>query len=44
MVTELVDIKPRLREVLGYRHISKLCNALQRELKIDAKTSKTKAV
>ena len=43
MATALVDIEPRLRKVMGYRHLSRLREALQRELKIDKKASKTKA-
>jgi putative transposase len=43
MATALVDIEPRLRKVMGYRHLLKLREALQRELKIDRKTAKTKA-
>jgi len=38
-----VDIEPRLRKVMGYRHLPKLREALNRELKIGTKTSKTKA-
>ena len=34
-----LDIEPRLRKVVGYRHLPKLREALQRELKIEAKTS-----
>jgi transposase-like protein len=41
--TALVDIEPRLRRVVGYRHLSKLREALKRELEIDTKTSKRKA-
>ncbi len=41
--TALVDIEPRLRKVVGYRHLPKLREALKRELKIDTKTSKRKA-
>jgi putative transposase len=39
LATALVDIEPRLRKVVGYRHLPKLREALQRELKIVAKTS-----
>jgi putative transposase len=39
LATALVDIEPRLRKVVGYRHLPKLREALQRELKIEAKTS-----
>jgi len=38
-----MDIEPRLRKVRGYRHLPKLREALQRELKIDLKASKRKA-
>ncbi len=41
--TALVDIEPRLRKVMGYRHLPKLREALQRELKIARKTPKTQA-
>lgn len=43
LATALVDIEPRLRKVMGYRHLPKLREALQRELKIDKKTSKREA-
>ncbi len=39
LATALVDIEPRLRKVVGYRHLPKLRQALKRELKIEAKTS-----
>jgi transposase-like protein len=35
LATALLDIEPRLRRVKGYKHLSKLRNALQRELKIE---------
>ncbi len=41
--TALVDIEPRLRKVVGYRHLPKLREALKRELEIDTKTPKRKA-
>ena len=41
--TALVDIEPRLRKVMGYRHLPKLREALKRELEIDTKTSKGQA-
>ena len=34
---------PRLRKVMGYRHLPRLRDALKRKLKIDTTTSKTKA-
>jgi putative transposase len=43
LATALVDIEPRLRKVMGYRHLPKLREALKRELKIDTKTSMRKA-
>ena len=43
LATALVDIEPRLRKVMGYRHLPKLREALRRELKINTKTSKKKA-
>jgi putative transposase len=42
LATALVDIEPRLRKVVGYRHLPKLREALMRELKIEDKTSKRK--
>jgi transposase-like protein len=39
LATALVDIEPRLRKVLGYRHLPKLREALKRELKIETMTS-----
>ena len=39
LATALVDIEPRLRKVVGYRHLPELREALKRELKIEAKTS-----
>ena len=39
LATALVDIEPRLRKVMGYRHLPKLREALKRELKIGAKPS-----
>lgn len=35
----LVDIEPRLRKVVGYRHLPKLREALKRELTLEEKTS-----
>ena len=43
LATALLDIEPRLRKVMGYRHLPKLRDALKRELKIDTTTSKKKA-
>jgi transposase-like protein len=40
--TALVDIEPRLRKVMGYRHLPKLREALKLELEIDTRTSTTK--
>ena len=42
LATALLDIEPRLRKVMGYRHLPRLRDALKRELKIDTTTSKTK--
>ncbi len=39
LATALVDIEPRLRKVVGYRHLSKLREALKRELTLEKKTS-----
>jgi transposase-like protein len=37
LASALVDIEPRLRKVMGYRHLPKLREALKRELKIEQK-------
>lgn len=39
LATALTDIEPRLRKVMGYRHLPKLRDALKRELKIGTKKS-----
>ena len=39
LATALVEIEPRLRKVMGYRHLLKLREALKRALKIETKTS-----
>ncbi|MBI2840155.1 MAG: hypothetical protein HYX75_17705 [Acidobacteria bacterium] len=39
LATALVEIEPRLRKVIGYRHLPKLREALKRELNIEATTS-----
>jgi putative transposase len=41
LATALVDIEPRLRKVMGCRHLPKLREALKRELKIEEKKSTT---
>ena len=41
LATALADIEPRLRKVMGYRHLPKLREALKRELKIEARTPTT---
>ena len=41
LATALVDIEPRLRKVMGYRHLPKLREALKRELNIEDKKSTT---
>jgi len=43
LATALLDIEPRLRRVMGYRHLQRLREALMRELKIETKTLKRKA-
>jgi len=40
LATALLEIEPRLRKVMGYRHLPKLREALKRELKIDQKSAK----
>ena len=42
LATALLDIEPRLRKVMGYRHLPRLRDALKRELKIDTTTSTKK--
>ena len=42
LATALLDIEPRLRKVMGYRHLPRLRDALKRELKIDTSTSTKK--
>jgi putative transposase len=37
LATALLDIEPRMRRVKGYKHLPKLREALERELKIEAK-------
>jgi transposase-like protein len=43
LATALIDIEPRLRKVMGYRHLLELREALKQELKINTKTSMRKA-
>ena len=43
LATARLDIEPRVRKVMGYRHLPTLRAALKRELKIDMAPSKTKA-
>ena len=43
LATALLDIEPRLRKVMGYRHLPRLRDALKRELKIDTTPSTKKA-
>ena len=43
LATALLDIEPRLRKVMGYRHLPTLRAALKRELKTDTTMSKTQA-
>jgi transposase-like protein len=39
LATALVDIEPRLRKLMGYRHLPRLREALKRELKLETQTS-----
>lgn len=39
LATALIDIEPRLRKVMGYRHLPKLREALRRELNTQKKTA-----
>ena len=41
LATALVDIEPRLRKVMGYRHLPKLREALKRELNLEKNTLDT---
>jgi len=41
LATALIDIEPRLRKVMGYRHLPKLRDALRRELGIQKKAAGT---
>ena len=41
LATALTDIEPRLRKVMGYRHLPKLREALKRELKIETAKKNT---
>ena len=43
LATALLDIEPRLRKVMGYRHLPKLRDAMKRALKIDTTSSTKKA-
>ena len=43
LATAWLDIEPRLRKVMGYRHLPTRRAAVKRELKIDTTTSKKKA-
>jgi putative transposase len=43
MAAALLDIEPRLRRVIGHRHLPKLREALKRELKIETGTAEKKA-
>ena len=40
LATALLDIEPRPRKVMGYRHLPTLRAALKRQLKVDTTTSK----
>ena len=43
LATALLDIEPRLRKIVGYRHLSKLREELKRDLKIETKTPEQEA-
>ena len=43
LATALLDIEPRVRKVMGYRHLPTLRAALKRELKIDTTSTKKAA-
>ncbi|MFC1639644.1 hypothetical protein ACFL3B_02655 [Gemmatimonadota bacterium] len=40
-LTALLDIEPRLRKLVGYRHLPKLQEALRKELKLETGSVKT---
>lgn len=42
LATALLDIEPRLRKVLGYRHLPKLQEAIKKDLKIERSEDRTK--
>ena len=42
LASALVDIEPRLRKIVGYRHLPKLREALKRELKIETTKTNTR--
>ena len=42
LASALVDIEPRLRKIIGYRHLPKLREALKRELKIETTKTNTR--
>jgi putative transposase len=44
LAVALLDVEGRLRRVKGYRHLSKLREALRRELRIDSRSSQSKKV
>ena len=44
LATALLDIEPRTRRVKGYKHLPKLREALQRELKIEIKIVESEKV
>jgi transposase-like protein len=43
LATALLDTEPRMRKVMGYRHLHELQNAIQKELKIGRVTEKKAA-
>ena len=42
LASALADIEPRLRKIMGYRHLPKLRDALKRELKIETTKTNTR--
>lgn len=42
LASALADIEPRLRKIMGYRHLPKLREALKRELKIETMKTNTR--
>lgn len=44
LASALIDIEPRLRKILGHRHLPKLRDAIMKELKMDSKSKRNERV